>query len=510
MKKHGLLFALAAGLGFRLLLIALLPSDAKVSGDTPSYFALADGLLAGHGFTTDTEAPFHPSLERTPTYSLFVAAVWALTGRSLGALSIAQALVDMGSMALIHATAKRRWGDGIALGATLAYALLPFTAGTCVQYMSEGLCGFLVAVALYTATRAAFDDRGTLPWAALGGAAWGGAVLARPYILPVIPFAAAALWFEIKRRKGSHRPGMAAFVAVGIASVLTLAPWVLRNARVAREEHTAFVPFQHFHSRPPLTTMFTPGFSAFMNSFDEPFLWTDLFRPPVAHYSNPEEQRQVADLWDRMAKNEGVVTPEMNAEFESITAQRYKNAPLRLYVWRPISIALKTWFSPRTSTLRLTLDAGARKMRKAPWLIVGGFLAINTVVTLLALGGMIRELRRDRASGWFLTAAFLALTVVLTALAMRETRLTMPFFPILCMAAAVGADGLLERARRFLRKPDAAGSVALPSPGAGGPGHCGLTGLTGLAGLSKGTSDRKPGHRVERCTSAQAPAYTPP
>jgi 4-amino-4-deoxy-L-arabinose transferase-like glycosyltransferase len=451
-----LVWPLLFGLVLRVTLALTMPLDSRVTGDTPDYLDLARNLLAGHGYSTSAEAPYLPSIARPPSYPLFIALVWGLVGESLLALSVAQLVLDTLTTGLLYALARRRLGPKIALTAAWLHAALPFTAGTSIQYMSEPLAMALVVFAAYAQTRAVEES---LLWAALSGLAWGAAFLARPYLGPLIVVAAAVLWLEIRRSDRAQKlRGALAFVAVGVGSALVATPWVLRNALLPREPGAKMELIQSMGSRPPFSKMYTPGFIAWLGSYEEPIVWLNWQLPPEANYQSPAEKQAVETLWQYIRTHDGEVTPEMNVEFQRVADERYRAAPLRLRVWRPISMALKYWLSPRLSSLRFSVGAEAG-LPLAGKGLAASFLLLNLSFTGLALLGILRA-RRE----YFLWALPAAVTVTLAALAQREARMVMPVFPLVALSASLGLWAAADLLRIIRSRRGSGGRPPSPAP----------------------------------------------
>ena len=442
-RGAGLLGAVLVGaLLLRLALLVVLPESSRETADSKFYFMLAENIASGHGFSSQTEAPYTPSIERPPGYPAFLAGVSLLSGGSKGAVSVAQLALDVAAVFLVFLAARRRFGFAPALGAAAFYGLLPFSAGVSLQFMSEGLASFCVALALYAHTRA-LDERPER-WGLVAGLAWGLAALSRSYLAPIAAVAGLVLWWELRAR-GSKR-GFVGFAALGLGAALLVAPWVARNAYVASTTEEPFVLLERFGSRGVFLKMYTPEFRAWYQSYDEPFYWMDWKKPPRANYLTPEEKAEVAALWEQIAVNEGEVTDAMSARFAAVTAERYRRAPLRLYVWRPVSVALKFWASPRTSTVRFAVAGGSGLPLAGPW-VKWMFLALNLAFAGFAALGIVALLVR-RKPAVFLWAPPLVLTVILTVIVHRESRLVMPMFPFVAIAAGLGVEVVRRRLAR--------------------------------------------------------------
>ena len=264
-------------------------------------------------------------------------------------------------------------------------------------------------------------------------------MLTRPYLAVLAPAIVVVLWSDLSAAGVSRSKSFGAAAVVLGAFVVVWLPWGLHNLEVAKQEDRAWVALRSYGSAPPYTNLYTPNVRAWFRSYDEPFRWPRWDRPPDANYLTEGERRSVAEMWRYLAANEGRVTPEMDAEFGRITEARYREAPLRLYVWRPVSLALKLWFSPRASALRFGDRPRPAWVR---WSVFG----INALTSLLAVAGIVLvRRRRDRV---FLAAGPVLLTIGLVVLAARETRYVMPMYPFVVVAAALAIDALWRRWRR--------------------------------------------------------------
>ncbi|MBK8011018.1 MAG: glycosyltransferase family 39 protein [Deltaproteobacteria bacterium] len=444
-----------AGLLFRFVLLFVAGESTRMTGDTVIYFQLAENLLAGHGFSASEAAPYLPFFGRVPAYPLFIAAVWAIAGKNHMALSVAQIVLDVLTIGLIWFTMNRRYGRWPAVVASGLYALLPFAAGVSLQFMSESLAMFGLAAALACHELAARSSvRGAcLGLAFISGLFWGLTTLARPYIAPVVVVVGVVLAYEIGRRANNASllrwQGVPAIFAVGVGSFLVVGSWTLRNYIAAQETEQPFVLLQVRGTNPPYTNMLTPGWRAWRDSYDEPFYWVDWHRPPKANYLSEEEKASVAKLWEHIAAHDGEVTPKMSEAFAEIAAARYRAAPFRLYVWRPISLALKNWLSPRTSTLRLSV-VESETMPVSSRTIVYVFFGFNLILATFALLGWVGAAKTPgAASASLLWTPPVVLTVVLVVIGARETRFNMVVFPSMCMAAGLGMTWALGALRRY-------------------------------------------------------------
>ena len=214
-RRAGLLILAAAALqalllvqGFRDNPFVRFPlKDARATWEE------AGRLAAGEGGGTPFLGP--------PLHLLFTAGVRALGG-GLEALAAAQALLHLGTLALLLATARRRFGPGPALLAGLFYALTLDPGFAPSRVLSMSLAAF---------TTVLLWNRWTAPASGLRahagtGAALGAAALAWPPWLLLVPVALL--------RAGRGAGGRAALAAAA-ALAAVLAPVTLHNLRATGE-----------------------------------------------------------------------------------------------------------------------------------------------------------------------------------------------------------------------------------------------------------------------------------
>jgi hypothetical protein len=140
----------------RLLYLASIPQEAVLeSVDAKGYDLLARNLLASHGFSRQTEAPFRPDGLRTPLYPLFLAAISALSGWVAAdvdaaiVVSLAQILLDSLSALIVAALAAALLGRRAGITAGLWYALAPTQWRYCAALVPEIVLSFLITLAVW-------------------------------------------------------------------------------------------------------------------------------------------------------------------------------------------------------------------------------------------------------------------------------------------------------------------------------------------------------------------------
>lgn len=196
---------------------------ARLVGDEPQYDGLARGLLDGRWFD-------YPA--RMPLYPAFVAAVYAVTGRSVDALLYVQALAGAGTVLLAWLLARRLFGEPAAWVA----GILTAVHWALVLQSTRVLTEILSTPALLLATLAlvaALDEPSPRRFA-IAGAAFAGATYVRPVTagMPLVVVAILLLRRVPARRLVAHA---GAFTA---ALVVLLAPWSVSQTL----RYDAFLP----------------------------------------------------------------------------------------------------------------------------------------------------------------------------------------------------------------------------------------------------------------------------
>jgi 4-amino-4-deoxy-L-arabinose transferase-like glycosyltransferase len=169
--------------------------------------------------------PDVPTAYTQPLYGFFLVPLYELFGRSWLAVGVAQTLVAVATALLVYELGRRvaSWRAGLA--AALLTTLHPYVVWHDVHVNREVLDGLLaVALALLTILLA---ERRSWPLAAALGAVAGLAILgnARLVLLPV------ALALYLAWRWWDLRATLRASAVAGVAAVLVVAPWVVRNER---------------------------------------------------------------------------------------------------------------------------------------------------------------------------------------------------------------------------------------------------------------------------------------
>ncbi len=446
--------ALVAGALLRLLFFWLRPT---VAGDALMYGDLAHNMVAHHvyGFSA---VVIQPTLIRLPGYPLFLAACFAVFGvGNYVAVIVVQMLVDVAGCALLGVLAERLAGRRAGLAALWLAALCPFTANYSAVVLAETLSVFCVVVALVALERWIALER-AWGWVVILGCALAGAVLLRPdqgilaaAILPVM------LGVGLRRKGLGVGKRVAPAMVTALLVVMPLSLWAARNWRVFH----VFQPLAPRYANDPDEAVpvgfqrwfrtwavdYKATYDVYWNYDDTRLRMEDL----PARAFDTEEQRE--QTWELFARYNRVVsaTPELDAAFARIAAERVANHPLRYYVVLPVARAADMWLRPRLELTRMPVDWWA--VRAHPWRSAAeiAYALLNASYLGLAVVGLVLWRRRrwdGRGAVAYAMLGFVALRcVLLLTLDNSEPRYTLECFPVVIVLASFAVANYTQRLR---------------------------------------------------------------
>ncbi len=445
--------ALALGLAFRLWFIW---AYGHISPDSLMYGDIAQNLLHHHVYgltrTVDDATLIRPTLIRLPGYPLFLATIFAIFGAGkYTAVMLLQAPLDLATCLLAAATARRLFATNAAFTAALWLgALCPFMANYVALPLTEVPTLFSIALAIYALL--CWQDNPRLATAATLGLALAWAVLLRPEqgMLAAI-FVPAMLWITF-RQPAPRKSRLLQTAAVCVLIAAPLALWTARNL------HT-------FHVFEPLAPRYAVdpgepnqfGFERWFRTFAIDFASTDQ-----VYWLYDGDTISIADLpnraFDSDAQYEATATlladynqttsasPELDARFAALAAERIQADPLRYYLALPVARVLNMIFRPRADMLPLPLEWW--KFKQDRWAFTWGSAYALLNLAYLALAGIaLRQARwqpRYRPIVHAMLATILFRCLLLLTIDNSEPRYTLEFYPVLLI---LGAGALA------LRKP---------------------------------------------------------
>ncbi len=458
-REHRSLFlgTILAGLALQLFFFVYFPT---VTDDSRIYADLASNWLQ-HGIYGQTQTvqqftQIVPSDTRLPGYPAFLAKIFWLFGMgNFKAVLLAQILLDLLTCLLVADLARRAVSERAARIAFVLTALCPFLANYAAAALTETLEILFTALAL-DAAAAALDrmheaDGGMGPyrlWAATG-AAIAVCILLRPdggiLLAAVAIYLAVAAWKCLSVRKNATAVMVAAMIVVVVA-LAPLVPWTIRN-------------FRTLHHFQPLAPRYATekdeqvarGFNRWVKTWIvdyasvEEIYWSvpgseiDPQKLPSRALDDPVEGNRagsdptLAVIADYNQAQE--MTPELDARFSKLAADRIRTRPVRYYVVLPLLRIADMWLRPRTEILPPDVRWWEFNDDTKQSVLAVGFGLLNLAYLAAALLALVRSPSGVRWAG--LLVGFLLLrSVFLGTLENPEPRYTLECYPVVIVCAA--------------------------------------------------------------------------
>jgi hypothetical protein len=464
--------ALVAGLCLRLFFVLRFPAN---SGDTVLYEQMASNWLLHHVYAMDVGGQITPVDLRMPGYPIYLAIVYAITGRTGDSahlpLMIVQVFVDLASCVLIaglaailalmvseQAPARRVFVAGIWLA-----ALCPFTANYTAVTLTEVFAIFFTVAALIPVCLMIGRTRNNgwlfikREWwrannyrylAATAALLVGLCTLFRPES-PLLLIAAWIVLAVVLFRQHEAKRWIQTVVGMGLLCAIPLVPWTVRNAVTLHE----FQPLAPKYSNLP-GELIPYGFMGWEKTWlyrfrdvylaawkldDEAIRVEEL--PSYAFDTNEEKDRVAAIL--EPYNNDLTLTADEDAAFAQLARERTARHPLRTYVWLPLARAAVMWFTPRIELIPVsgTVFPLVQSWQddKVDQGVTVGFFLLNIAYVAMAIAGAIQLWRRSAAVRPALTMMILFVvlrTAFLTTIETPEPRYVLVCFPIVLALAA--------------------------------------------------------------------------
>jgi 4-amino-4-deoxy-L-arabinose transferase-like glycosyltransferase len=395
---------------FVILFVMNQASQGVLGGDGPFYHDTAIGLL---DYSFDVKLGDRPralTMQKTPGYSLFVAAIYAATGESFTALRIAQYLlfwlVGVGIYLLARYFVDERASKiaGLLCATCLPLVFYP------IYHLSEIAATFLVVWSVYYTVKWRADDSWTA--AIASGLFFAILVLVRPnWALLVVPLLALVCL----KLKTKALPKIAVF---GLIGFLIVAPWLIRNYRLTGKWMLNSVSNQTLNASARQYAGKTSY--AFTTPEWEEFL-ADLRRRNEEIDRQTAAQVPPATVIEKELLLEESYKTDLRAELKELSAaQVIKSLPKRIaYLWSPSDLAPPDIYNNFYHRL-----SQAYYLLAAILILYGLYLRKN-------------HLKED----WILLAPAVYITLIHLVFHV-ESRYSIPARPFLMIFAAVGINGI--------------------------------------------------------------------
>ena len=437
-SARGLMPPLLAG---ALLRIWMLRHFYEVTGDALIYGGIARNLLlSGRYALTVGTGETYPTLIRLPGYPLFLAVCFKLFGmENYASAAWVQIVLELAGCLLLADFARRVVPARLSVGAAYCTlwlaALCPFTAVYAANPLTEGPTLFVIALAMWCSAK--FAERpGWRPALGFTFAMTYAALLRPDGALVALAFGPALLLTLVRKKDQVQvRGGVKRMVAVCmLLAVMPFAGWTWRN-------------WSTFHVFEPLAPRYAtdPGESTqagwvswvktwcldFISTYE--VYWNVpgdtlyVSKLPERAFDSPGQYAQTAALAEEYNNNGEILTPEIDARFAKLAADRYAAHPIRAHVLLPVGRVLDMWLRPRVENLPIDLDWWVYRHHYAETRFSWFYAGLNGLYVLLGIAGLCM---RPRMWQWMLAYMVLRSVLLLTVEA-PEARYTLECFPML-------------------------------------------------------------------------------
>jgi 4-amino-4-deoxy-L-arabinose transferase-like glycosyltransferase len=450
-RQNKLFFLVAslAALGLRLFFVVRFPG---VVDDSRLYANVAENWLQHGIYGVTNSGVIMPTLSRLPGYPAFLAAIFAIFGmENFRAVLLVQVLFDLATCFLIADLARRALGARAARAAFLLAALCPFLANYAATALTETLEIFFTTLAFDLAFRglgigesATKVERARLTWLGCGFSVGAGILLRPDGGILLAAIGAYLLWLLLRSLgQGSNDARMSprtilwAGVLFSIGALAPLVPWTLRNLHTLHR----FEPLAPRYANDS-DELVTSGFNRWVKTWTADYVsvqeiyWNvpgeqiDAKSLPNRAFDSGQQRAQTAALFSDYNRDHDM-TPQLDARFAALAAERVHAAPLRYYLWLPALRIADMWMRPRTELF--SCDPRWWEFNdEARLLAVSlGFGLLNLLYVAMASAG----LWRTRAIfGVGLLVLFLVLrSMFLGTLENPEPRYTLECYPVVIL-----------------------------------------------------------------------------
>lgn len=433
---------LAAGFVYRLLFL-LLPL--ALDDDTTAYIELARNWFRHGVYGFSQGATIAPTLIRLPGYPLFLGAVFSVFGEHWRIALMLQALIDVAGCWLLWDCARTEVSRRAGWAILLLAVFCPFTAVYAVTGLTESLSIFCIALAIWAlvrvvrAARSGEAARGSLVALAF---AMGYGMLLRPDGVLLTAAGCAGVFLYTRRSAGVGRALRLAAMG-GVLAILPLLPWTVRNYRTFRvlqplapryvNNPDEFVPVGFFRWMRTWSVNFVDAGTVFWNL-------NDTIDPEDVPARACSTEAQCAETQALIAEHNAqkAVTPELDAQFAALAAERIRAAPVRYYGLLPLWRVADMWLWPRTERFPVNLwwweDVGEHPRDTA---IAVGLGLLNLGYLGLAAFGWARRRVPLKA---VLVGYIVLRCILLATMENPEQRYTLMMFPMMFLAAGCALD----------------------------------------------------------------------
>jgi Dolichyl-phosphate-mannose-protein mannosyltransferase len=446
-RVRSALWILPALLAGALLRLWMLKHFFEVTGDALIYGGIAKNLLlSGRYALTVGTGETYPTLIRLPGYPLFLAMCFKLFGmENYASAAWVQIVLELAGCLLLADFARRvapaRFSRGAAHCTLWLAALCPFTAVYAANPLTEGPTLFAIALAMWTAVR--FDERpGWRPALGFTFAVTYAALLRPDGALVALAFAPALLVRLLRLKERVKVRGGVVRMAV-VCALLAVAPFAVWTWRNWSTFHVIEPLAPRYATDPGESTQegwvswvktwcldFVSTYQVYWNVPGDTLYVSNL---PARAFDSPEQYAETAALALDYNNTGETLTPEIDARFAKLAAERFAAHPFRSHVLLPVGRVADMWLRPRVENLPIDLDWWVYKHHHVETRFSWFYAGLNAFYLVLGIAGLWM---RPRMWPWMLAYVVLRSALLLTVEA-PEARYTLECFPMLFVLGGI-------------------------------------------------------------------------
>jgi 4-amino-4-deoxy-L-arabinose transferase-like glycosyltransferase len=383
----------------------------SLAEDRDLYWGLAQRMAAGDGYMHPDWG--HRTAYRPPLYPLLLCAIISCGG-GVKSLAVVQIVLSVATTWLTWWLARKLELKSGALLATAFVALNPLLVQMTALAMTETLCGFLLIALLACSVEGAKPQ----PHAPLG-VLFGLAALCRPTvwafaILACIASVLCRWWCRSLNSSRSFGLVVRGWLAIVFATVVTVAPWAIRNGDLFREL---------------IVTTTHGGYTLYLGNNDE------AYRAEVV---NP-----TGTPWDSRAWQQTLPQPfpGEGADHEWLR-DRWMSQQARTWIRQhPREFAELCWLRIKRFW---NIFPGGSDAGSLPKTVQRG-MAVFFAIELLAAAVGLWRLRRDEWSRWWPLVLLVLSFALVHVVYWSNLRMRAPVEPVLALLAARGLASRREK-----------------------------------------------------------------
>jgi hypothetical protein len=208
-----------------------------LDSDSWGYQRLACNLLAGHGYSWEQQPPYLPNLYRPPGLPVLLLALYQLTGVSVCAAIVLQAIVAAATVAVTFVLVRDMTGrPSVAFGSAAILAIDPVGIVYSSLLLTEVYTAFIVVLTALCLLRYSHYARPGWLLAAAGLLASGILVhpvlLFAPFCLPAVPLLTAHSSRQYAVGSRQYFLPIAYCILLTVLALSPAAAWIIRNRHV--------------------------------------------------------------------------------------------------------------------------------------------------------------------------------------------------------------------------------------------------------------------------------------